>query len=410
MDRLLLLIPTTSYRVSDFLEAADRLDVEVTVGSDQRQVLEKYSQGRTVTLDFRNLDRGTKQVVDFARRFTLRAIVATDEETTVLAAKASKALGLPHNSPASVESATNKHRFRGALAEAGLPSPEFTLVSLDDNPAEAARRVDYPCVLKPLTLSASRGVIRADDPAAFVASFHRIAKILRTRGSESLAEAGQHLLVEAYIPGTEVALEGLLTRGRLNVLALFDKPDPLEGPFFEETIYVTPSRLPEEIQGAVAAATARAVHALGLHEGPIHAELRVNEDGPVIVEVAARSIGGLCSRVLRFGVGVRLEDLILQHALGLPIESLEREARPAGVMMIPIPRAGRLQHVHGLQRARKVPGVEDVTITIPLGQEVIPLPEGNKYLGFIFARGEAPEAVESALREAHSRLEFVIEP
>ncbi len=410
MDRLLLLIPTTSYRVSDFLEAAHRLNVEVTVGSDQRQVLEKYAQGQTVTLDFRNLERGTQQVVDFARRYPLRAITATDEETTVLAAKSSEALQVPHNSVQSVEVAGNKYRFRVALAEAGLPSPEFTLVSLDDNPAEAARRVDYPCVLKPLALSASRGVIRADDPAAFIAAFHRIAKILEASDAASPAEVGDHVLVEDYIPGTEIALEGLLDQGRLNVLALFDKPDPLEGPFFEETIYVTPSRLPEAIQGAVAAATARAVDALGLHEGPIHAELRVNEDGPVIIEVAARSIGGLCSRVLRFGVGVRLEDLILRHALGLPIESLERETRPAGVMMIPIPRAGRLQQVCGLQRARKVPGVEDVTITIPLGQKVIPLPEGNKYLGFIFARKESPETVEATLRKAHSCLSFDIEP
>jgi biotin carboxylase len=410
MDRLLLLIPTTSYRVSDFLEAAHRLDVEVTVGSNQRQVLEKYSQGRTVTLDFRNLERGTKQVVDFARRFALRAIVATDEETTVLAAKASEALRLPHNSPASVEAATNKYRFRVALAEAGLPSPNFTLVSLDDNLAEAACRVDYPCVLKPLALSASRGVIRADDPAAFIAAFHRIAKILEASDAASPAEVGDHVLVEDYIPGTEIALEGLLDQGRLKVLALFDKPDPLEGPFFEETIYVTPSREPESVQNAIATMTARAATVLGLHNGPIHAELRINKTGPLVIELAARSIGGLCSRVLRFGVGMRLEELILRHALGLPIESLERENRPAGVMMIPIPRAGRLQQARGIQRARKVPGVEDVTITIPLGQMVVPLPEGNKYLGFIFARKESPEAVEATLREAHSRLHFVIEP
>jgi biotin carboxylase len=410
MDRLLLLIPTTSYRVSDFLEAAHRLDVEVTVGSNQRQVLEKYSQGRTVTLDFRNLERGTKQVVDFARRFALRAIVATDEETTVLAAKASEALRLPHNTPASVEAATNKYRFRVALAEAGLPSPNFTLVSLDDNLAEAACRVDYPCVLKPLALSASRGVIRADDPAAFIAAFHRIAKILEASDASSPAEVGDHVLVEDYIPGTEIALEGLLDQGRLKVLALFDKPDPLEGPFFEETIYVTPSREPESVQNAIATMTARAATVLGLHNGPIHAELRINKTGPLVIELAARSIGGLCSRVLRFGVGMRLEELILRHALDLPIESLEREDRPAGVMMIPIPRAGRLQQARGIQRARKVPGVEDVTITIPLGQMVVPLPEGNKYLGFIFARKESPEAVEATLREAHSRLQFVIEP
>ncbi|MFQ6018201.1 MAG: ATP-grasp domain-containing protein [Kiloniellaceae bacterium] len=409
MERLLLLIPTTSYRVGDFLKAARRLDVEVTVGANRRQVLEKYSQGRTVTLDFRDSEKGTKQIVDFAGRYPLQAIVAVDEETTVLAAKASEALGLPHNSPSSVAAAANKYRFRRALAEAGLPSPGFALVSLEDDPAEAARRFDYPCVLKPLAFSASRGVIRADDPAAFAAAFCRIGKLLNDPDARSPAGTGDHLLVEDYVPGTEVALEGLLDRGRLEILALFDKPDPLEGPFFEETIYLTPSRLPAVVQRAVTATTAGAVTALGLHDGPIHAELRISETGPVVIEFAARSIGGLCSRVLRFGVGISLEELILRHALRLPIGSLEREARPAGVMMIPIPRAGRLRHVRGLAGARGVPGIEDVTITIPLGQVLVPLPEGSKYLGFIFARAKTPQAVEAALRDAHSRLEFRIE-
>ena len=409
MERLLLLIPTTSYRVSDFLKAARRLDVEVTVGSNRRQVLEKYSQGRTVTLDFRNPEKGTKQIIDYTRRYPLRAIVAVDEETTVLAASASKALGLPHNSPSSVEAAANKHHFRAVLAETDLPSPNFKLVSRDEDPAEAARHVAYPCVLKPLALSASRGVIRADSPAAFVTAFQRISKILNDPDAGSPSDNSDYVLVEDYILGTEVALEGLLDRGQLHVLALFDKPDPLEGPFFEETIYVTPSRLPAAVQRAVATTTSRAVTALGLRDGPIHAELRISENGPVIIELAARSIGGLCSRVLRFGLGISLEELILRHALGFPMESLEREARPAGVMMIPIPRAGRLREIRGLEHARTEPGIEDVTITIALGQEVVPLPEGNKYLGFIFARGRTPQRVETALRDAHSRLEFVIE-
>jgi biotin carboxylase len=410
MPRLLLLVPTTSYRISDFLGAARRLDVEVTVGSNRRQVLQKFSPGRTVTLDFRNSEKGTKQIIDFARRYPLQAIVAVDEDTTVLAAKASEALGLPHNSPSSVGAAANKYRFRTALAEAGLPSPGFTVVSREDDPAEVAHRVEYPCVLKPLSLSASRGVIRADDPAEFAAAFYRIGRILNDAYAGFLAGTGDCILVEDYIPGTEVALEGLLDRGQLSVLALFDKPDPLQGPFFEETIYVTPSRLPAGVQHAVTTATARAVTALGLQEGPIHAELRIGEKGPVIIELAARSIGGLCSRVLRFGVGLALEELILRHALQLPIVSLERESRPAGVMMIPIPRAGWLRQVRGLERARSVPGIEDVTITIPLGHEVLPLPEGNKYLGFIFARERTPQKVEAALRAAHSRLEFVIDP
>ena len=244
MPRLLLLVPTTSYRISDFLGAARRLDVEVTVGSNRRQVLEKFSPDRTVTLDFRNSEKGTKQIIDFARRYPLQAIVAVDEDTTVLAAKASEALGLPHNSPSSVGAAANKYRFRTVLAEAGLPSPGFTVVSRGDDPADVAHRVDYPCVLKPLALSASRGVIRADDPAGFAAAFYRIGRILNDAYAGSLAGTGDYILVEDYIPGTEVALEGLLDRGQLSVLALFDKPDPLQGPFFEETIYVTPRDCP----------------------------------------------------------------------------------------------------------------------------------------------------------------------
>ncbi len=407
--RLLLLVPTTSYRVGDFLKAAHRLGVEVAVGSNRRQVLEKYSHGRTVTLDFRQVEKGAEQIVAYAQKYPLQAIVPTDEATTLLAARASAVLGLPHNSLDSVAAAGNKHKFRARLAEAGLPTPAYTLVSLDEDPARAARATDYPCVLKPLALSASRGVIRADDPAAFVAAFRRIANILDRQDAGAGCGVAEHILIEGYVSGEEVSLEGLLDGGRLNVLALFDKPDALEGPYFEETIYVTPSRLSALLQEEIVAATRRAVAALGLRHGPIHAELRVNDAGAWVIEVAARSIGGLCSRTLRFGAGIRLEELILRHALGLPIETTERERSAAGVMMIPIPRACRLRQVNGTEDARAVPGVVDLSITIPIGQEVVPLPEGDRYLGFIFARDQAPDDVEAALREAHRRLDLIIE-
>ncbi|MFQ5973770.1 MAG: ATP-grasp domain-containing protein [Alphaproteobacteria bacterium] len=410
MARVLLLIPTTSYRVSDFLTAAHRLGVEVAVASDRRQVLEKYSKGRTVTVDFSNHGRGVQQIAEYARKSPLAAIVPVDEETILLAAEASNALGLPHNSIASVEAAHNKYRFRTLLAEAGFPSPRFELLSTRDDPTRAAGRAIYPCVLKPLALSASRGVIRANDPEAFVDAFHRIVQILNQTQRAGDGSSADHILVEGYITGVEVALEGLLDGGRLNVLAVFDKPDPLEGPFFEETIYVTPSRLSDGTQESIAATVAKAVAVLGLSNGPIHAELRINDRGAWIVEIAARSIGGLCARILRFGAGIGLEELILRHALQLPIAAMERERRAAGVMMIPIPRAGILRSVDGLEKARSVAGVHDVTISIPLGHEVIPLPEGYRYLGFIFAKGNNPGIVEDTLREAHRRLAFGIEP
>ena len=406
--RILLLVPTTSYRIGDFLSAADRLGVAVAVGSNQRQVLEQYSEGRTVTLDFADAARGVAQIVGYNQDYPLAAIVGVDEETTLLAAKASQALDLRNNTAESVEATGNKLRFRTRLANSGLPTPRFTLISVGDDPAQAARSSFYPAVLKPLALAASRGVIRADDPTQFVAAFRRISAILDQ--VDGHGETRRHILVEEYVPGDEVALEGLLNEGHLTVLALFDKPDPLEGPFFEETLYVTPSRLSGDAQDAITETVTRAVATLGLREGPIHAEMRVNDKGVWLIEVAARSIGGYCSRALRFGPHGRLEDLILRHALGLPLPKVELERPASGVMMIPIPAAGALRGVSGIEAALALADVDDVSISVPLGETLVPLPEGNRYLGFIFASGETPERVEAALRRAHRQLEFTVEP
>jgi biotin carboxylase len=324
---------------------------------------------------------------------------------------ASEALGLAHNSVASVHVARNKHHMRQILAAAGLPVPRFWCFSTAAKPADAARAVQFPCVLKPLCLSASRGVMRANDPTQFVAAFQRLNALLHT--PDVLARGGalaHQLLVETFIPGQEVALEGLLIHGKLKVLALFDKPEPLDGPFFEETLYITPSRLPGAVQEAITACTARTAQALGLRQGPIHAELRVNDAGPWMLEVAARTIGGLCSRTLQFGPGLSLEEVVLQQAIGIDPTAYGRDERAAGVMMLPIPHSGILHAVHGQEEARCMPNIEDLNLTIPLGQEVVPLPEGARYLGFLFARAATPEQVESALREAHKRLEFVIIP
>jgi len=400
-ERLLLLVPTTSYRIGDFLKAAGELGVEVAVGSNRRQVLEARSEGRTVTLDLRKPERGCRQIEDYANSHPLRAVIGLDEETCLLAAMASAALGLAHNPVAAVAAALSKVKQRHVLAAARLPVPGFRLLNCDDDLPRLARAQRYPAVLKPLGLSASRGVIRADTEADFVAAAKRIAAILDREDAQ--------FLVEDYIPGAEVALEGLLVGGRLEVLALFDKPDPLEGPFFEETIYVTPSRHPAELQAEIAETAAAACRALGLAEGPVHGELRFNRKGVWLIELAPRSIGGLCARSLSFGTGVSLEDLVLRHALGLPLESLEREDRAAGVMMIPIPKAGRLRAVHGLAPARELPGIVDLVISIPLGQAVVPLPEGDKYLGFIFAKADDPARVEDALRQAEALLDFHID-
>ncbi|MCE2393971.1 ATP-grasp domain-containing protein [Candidatus Poribacteria bacterium] len=407
--RILLLLPTKTYRAKAFLSAASQLGVAVAIGSDQPQTLSELSPRKSLVINFRKPEKATEDIVAFAQTHPIDAVVGVDDDTTVVVSMVSKALYLPHNSVESTRTTRSKYQMRKVLATGGIPSPHFELVSIRADPAEIATAVNFPCVLKPLSLSASRGVIRANNLKEFVTAFQRVVSILGLSDVKSRKDARtEQILVEDFIPGIEVALEGILIRGRLKVLAIFDKPDPLDGPFFEETLYVTPSRLPAEVQNDIISCTARTAEVLGLREGPVHAELRVNDDGAWIIEIAARSIGGLCARTLRFGAGISLEELIIRHAIGMEVDSLQRERQPAGVMMIPIPRAGILQEVRGKTDAEQVSGIEEVTISIPIGQEVLPLPEGARYLGFIFARGNSPESVEAALREAHDRLEFVI--
>ena len=380
------------------------MGVEVVLGLDMPPA-HRGAGDRVLGLDFRDVARSLRTVRGFAATRPLRAIIPTDDQSVVPAAHIAGALDLPHNSAGAAEASRDKHRMRQMLAQAGAPSPWFGLFSVSDKSAEAATRVPYPCVIKPTCLSGSRGVIRANNPAEFAAAFERVRAIL--------ASANQRdILVESYIPGREYALEGILSQGKLKLLAIFDKPDPLEGPLFEETLYVTPSRASAAEQAALAAGTAQAAAALGLREGAVHAELRLNEAGAWLIEIAGRSIGGLCSQTLRFAhsADVTLEELILRQALGGEIDSLERERRAGGVMMLPIPAAGTLMGVGGLEQAGVVPGIESVEITARVNYPVVPLPEGESYLGFIFARGDSPEQVEAALRAAHAALTFDIEP
>jgi biotin carboxylase len=403
---VLLLASPATYRAGAFRDAAEAAGVEVLQGVDLPRALAERWQ-TPLGFDFSDPEEAAQQIVEFARQTPVDAILSVDDSASLIAALASAALGLPHNPPGAALSARDKGVMREALAAGEVPCPVFRRFRTADNPAWVATQVTYPCVVKPLRLSGSRGVMRADGPEQLVAAFERLCRLLALEGDTPGAD---QVLVEDFIPGVEVALEGLLTHGELRVLALFDKPDPLDGPFFEETIYVTPSRLERAVQETIAGCAARAVAALGLREGPVHAELRVNECGPWLVEAAGRSIGGLCSSILRFGSAVCLEELILRHAVGLELPSLDRERRAAGVMMIPIPRAGVLRNYFGVEEAHAVPGVEGVEITARLRHPLVPMPEGASYLGFIFARADTPEQVETALRTAHERLRFEIVP
>lgn len=407
MPRLLLILPSATYRATDFVEAARRLGVEVVVASDRRQALAPMMGSRSLTIPLHDAEAAASAIVAHADSAPLDAVVAVDDQGTVPAALAAERLGLAHNPPAAVAATRDKRALRERLAAAGVAQPPFG----DLGPGEAIEpllaRTGLPCVVKPVSLSGSRGVIRADTVDEAVAAAERVRRILAEAGEDPAAR----ILVEGYLDGDEVAVEALLRDGAPQILAVFDKPDPLVGPFFAETLYVTPPRRPAAEIAAIEAAVADAAAALGLREGPVHAEVRLTARGPVLLELAARSIGGLCARALRFELGASLEELIARHALGLPLDALlRREHAASGVLMLPIPAAGVLREVAGQEAARAVPGVTGVEITVPVGSAVAPLPEGDRYLGFVFARGLAPEEVEATLRAAWKRLEVAIDP
>ena len=402
MSRVLLLLPTETYRAADFLAAASRLNVDIVVGSERRQAMAGSMGERAVVVPMGDVDLAVGIIAALHERRSFDAVLAVDDQGLMVAAAASERLGITHNPPEAVAATRNKAALRALLAASFVPQPDHRVVMAGSRVSSAAAEIGYPCVVKPVSRSGSQGVIRVEDAVQALAAEDRIRLIVG---------ASEPLLVERFVPGAEVAVEGLLDGGRLEVFAVFDKPDPLDGPFFEETIYVTPSRQPPPVLAAIEVVVASAAAALGLREGPVHAELRIGPAGELtVLEVAARSIGGLCARALRFGAGVSLEEVIIRHAIGAGLDGLSRETQASGVMMLPIRSAGVLERVSGLSDARGVDGVVGVEISIPIGRPMIPLPEGDRYLGFIFARGPDPADVELALRRAEALLDVVVGP
>jgi carbamoylphosphate synthase large subunit len=409
---LLILASKLGYQTHGFAQVAEKLGVEVRFGTDRCHKLENPWGDEALALHFERPREAAEEIARVLRDSPPDGILALGDRATPAAAYAAQALGISGNSPEAVEGCRNKLLQRQLLSAAGVAVPEFFSFATSDETSHVLARVKFPCVVKPLTLAASQGVMRANNPREFEQAVERIRALLTSPEIQILREpALDRLLVEAYIPGREVAVEGLLDGGRLRVLAIFDKPDPLEGPYFEETIYVTSSRLPQEVQSALIDCAERTVRALGLTTGPLHAEFRVNEDGPWALEAAPRPIGGLCSRALRFGAArISFEELLVRHALGLGGSDLEREETASGVMMIPVPRSGIFEGVEGIEGAERIASVEEIRITARMRDYIAAWPEGSSYLGFIFARAKLPEEVEAALRAAHAKLQFKFSP
>lgn len=427
VPHLLLVAATTGYQLQSYRQAVEKMGLRLTLASDRCHQLEDPWGDQAVPVRFED-PKGALEAV--RERGPFQGIVASGDRAAVLAAQLAAKLGLAFHPPAAAAICHDKFAFRQTLTKAGLPAPWFRRERLEADPAVLAGTVTYPCVLKPLMLSASRGVIRANNPAEFRAAFARIRQLLESPAIQQRRDPQSRFIqIEGYIAGAEFALEGWMAAGVLQRFALFDKPDPLEGPFFEESIYVTPSRLETDRRALIWDMVEAGARAVGLGPGPIHAEIRLAAEAEIrpaaeaeippaaeaggdtayVLEIAARSIGGLCGRALRFrhrsGPGlIGLEELLIRGALGESLGAWEREPNASGVMMIPIPRGGVLEEVSGVEEAARQPGIESVEITAKPDAPLQPLPEGSTYLGFIFARTATPAAAEAALRAAHAQL------
>lgn len=404
--RVILLAGAGSYRCLPFRTAAERLGISVIEAADIPRSLQNH-WAADLAIDYHDVEQAAEAVAEAARRLDASSILALDDSATLVAAQASHLAELPHNDPHASLAARDKLVMRESLRDAGAPTPWFIPLMLDASLDQYADSIHFPCVVKPTRLSGSRGVIRADSWPQLEAAFARVRSILV--GEQASADHPQ-ILIEEYLPGDEVAVEGIMSNGTLTVLAIFDKPDPLVGPFFEETIYVTPSRHTPHLQERIHARTAEGAAALGIRHGPVHAELRLSDRDAWVIEIAGRSIGGLCSTILEFGAGQSLEELILRNAIGESIADTSRRNDAVGVMMIPIPRSGVLKRIDGISEAAEVAGITGVEISYRLNTPIDALPEGAAYLGFIFARGDDPAWVEGQLRRAHALLSIRIDP
>ena len=414
-QRVLLFATKLGYQTRSFQAAADKLGVTLAYVTDRCSRLDDPWNDQALAVHFEMPEGAAGTVLEAQRGQPVDGILAVGDRPTITAAYVARGLALVHNHPASVEACRNKVRMREVLRDGGLPVPWFRSVQLQPPPEPSLLGITYPCVLKPISLSASQGVERANNRGEFAAGAARLKRLLDSPEILAIRERNRdHMIVEGYVEGKEVAVEALLTDGTLRVLAIFDKPDPLEGPYFEETIYVTPSRLGPAEQCGIETSLLACIRAIGLTHGPVHAEFRLHEEGIWPIEIAARPIGGLCARALRFalesGEWIGLEELLLRHALGLPGAEARREEIASGVMMIPVPRSGVFEGVEGEGAARATEFVTSLEITARLHDYIAAWPEGSSYVGFLFARAQEPAQVEHALREAHGKLRFTLTP
>ncbi|MGB5328648.1 MAG: ATP-grasp domain-containing protein, partial [Gammaproteobacteria bacterium] len=284
----------------------------LVISNSEHSLVAEIANG--ITVDFDQPEHAYATIIASIKNTAIACVLATDDSCVELCSRVAEYLGLPQNRAGAALLTQRKDLGREALTRAGCNTPGYQVVAIDEC-SPASLEIEYPVVVKPLALSASRGVIRADNDAEYTAAVKRIDAILEATGQRGFVR--EHLLVESYIDGEEYAIEGFVIDGRFMLLTIFDKPEPLTGPYFEETYYLTPTRLNARQQDDLVREVANCCAAYGLEHGPVHAEARLSVSGPILLELAARTIGGQCGQLIEFSLQQKLEELVIRCMCGL---------------------------------------------------------------------------------------------
>lgn len=402
LKKLLVILPANTYRAQRFLEAARKLGVDVFIATDSDFSPPDPSNSVIDGISFCDPKEAGRQIADIIRHQGPMSVLAVDEAAVEVAEWTRVALGLIDHPNSGILATRDKRELRQRLRENNISQPKtFDILELEQGRGE----IPFPVVVKPSKGSGSIGVTKAQNQQELTKSLITVQDVIA-----KMTISNQCIVVEEYIPGVEFAVDILVTDGKLHVLVIFEKPDPLVGPFFAETIYVTPPHLTDSQLEALHSVIQKCIRALSINNGPLHLELRLTSANDwVPIDIASRSIGGNCSNALAFASNTSLEELIIQNALGLEVINTQRERRASGVYMIPAETLGTLVAVHGVEAALKVRFVEDIQITVKPGTKTVPLPFDNQYLGFIFAKAPGAKTVEKALRTARALLEIEVD-
>ena len=381
MKKLLLVIPENSYKSNDFVTSAEKLDLDFLVITDSQQVSGQFSDTVIIHSFDEELENDVKEKLQ-----DVTHILPVDHSALKFSAYLVDLLKAKGNNTKSINTAMNKFESRKIFNSISEIKIQNAIVKKIED-IEIFINENGTSVLKPIYGTASKSVIKVES---FQENKAEVEKLMQDCSD-------QDLIIEEFVDGSEYALEGNLINSELNKIVIFDKPINYKEPYFEESIYIAPTEIPDKTQKEIVNLIGKACKKLGLENGPVHVEFKIHNKEIFIIEINPRMIGGLCSRCLSFGLfKTSLEEIALHAFLNNELKSIDLLSNFVGVLMIPTPISGKFISINK-NELESIPNVSGVEITVSENSNLLEPPFGDKYLGFVFSQGDSKEKVMESL-------------